>query len=242
MRKINYRLFAVLSFIFFYAAFNDSLVFGQRCGIPGLPPCPKIRKNPVKLPQAVIKPSDSVENSSTNNTRISKSGGTFFEKAAGQTLFITYKDTGKDLVFLMEVLNYFSPIKTGEMHLYVDLNRNGKIDVTDIRYKLIRDGDGYNLEAIYLSNRYFESSAVVGYSFIRTRNQSRPHPLFSITIPKSEVFYRVGELNLRFEYWSEACSDCVVRIPAYNITGRSNVRDENGLLDFGPVRKIEFTP
>jgi hypothetical protein len=239
MRKMNCRILGVLAFISLYLAFNAGSALAQ-CGLPGTPPCPT--KKPGKKPKTFNKSSNSAESNSLNDTKIYKSGSTFFEKSAGQNLLVTYKENDKDLVFLMEALNYFSRENTGEMHLYVDLNGNGKIDVNDVRYKLIRDGDGYNLEAIYLSNKYFESSAVVGYSFIRTKNQSRAHPLFSITIPKTEVFYRTGEIHIRFEYWSEACPDCVVRIPAYNITGRGKVRDENGLLDFGPVKKMEFTP
>lgn len=241
MRKKDYRISGILSIICLSLAFNAGSAFGQ-CGLPGLPPCPKPKKNPTKKTNPVIKPSDSVNTISPSNAGIFKSGSTFFEKAGDQSLYVSYREKNKDLVFLMEALNHFSSENTGEMHVYVDINGNGKIDVFDVSYKLYRDGDGYNLKANYLSNKDFASDAVVGYSFLRTKIQSRPHPLFSITIPKTEIFYKSGEISVRFEYWSEACAGCVVRIPAYNITGRSNVRDENGLLDFGPVKRMEFTP
>lgn len=241
MRKISYKFLLVSSFICLCLAFDGKSIFGQ-CDIPGTPPCTKIKEKRVPRQPSRRRIPKSVNNLSTTVAEISKPGSIFKETSAGQTLIVKYNETQKELIFLVEALNQFSREKTGEIRLYVDLNRNSKIDISDIRYKIIKDVNGYKLQSFYLSGKAFSSLALVEYAFSSTKNQSRSHPIWTLKIPKTEIFFKSGEGNMRFEHWSEMCPDCIIRIPAYNITGASNIRDANGLLNFGPVKKLKFNP
>ncbi|HEX9929961.1 MAG TPA: hypothetical protein VGB02_15620 [Pyrinomonadaceae bacterium] len=237
MKKMNYRILFVSSFI--YLAFSGIVVFGQ-CGLPGTPRCFPKQPPPPPPPRCKIKSPKDVITSSANQDEIHKSGSKFMGTLGKQTLFVEYKETEKELIFLIESLKQFSREKTGEVDLYVDLNGNSKIDVSDIRYSLIRDLKNYKLEAYYLSDKDFNSTALVGYSFAPTKIQSCGHPTWSLTIPKTEVYSESGVLNVRLEYRSETCPNCIVRVPVYNIKSRDPIRDENGLFDFGPVKKLKF--
>ncbi len=230
----------VTGFVCLCLNFGVSSVFGQ-CGAPGTPHCNQpTKKQKIKRPKRKVNSSESLNSSLTNETEIYKSGSTFQKTVAGQILFVKYRETKDELIFLMEALNNFSDGKAGEIQVYVDLNGNGKIDVLDIRYKIIRDSENCKLESNYLSGKNFNSIALVGYSFTSTKYQSIPHPIWSLKIPKTEVFVKSGEIDIRFEYWFETCPNCKVKIPEYNDAEISNIRDANGLLEFGPVKKIKF--
>jgi len=241
---MNYKFLFASIFICLSLAFNGSLIFGQ-CPLDskGAPRCIDKVKTKSKLgKRSKNRSSKSVNTSSTIVTEINKPGSIFKETLEEQSLIVKYYVTGKELIFLIEASNHFSKEKTGEIRLYVDKNRNGKIDVSDIRYKMVRNIDDYELKALYLSNKEFSSVALVEYAFGSTKNESRPHPVWKVKIPKTEILSGLGEIHIRFEYWYETCPDCILRIPEYNVTPTSNVRDNKGLLNFGPVKKLKFKP
>lgn len=148
----------------------------------------------------------------------------------------------------MEASGNFSNEKIGGMSVYIDTNQNNKVDTKDIWYEMhIREGKEVFGARYSVELKEFNSNALVKYNFVNTKNESRSHPVWSIKIPKKEVWNKLGIVYMRFEYnpYDYEClqsseTDCIVRIPKYNKNYAA--KSWRVYYEFGPVIRLRFNP
>lgn len=170
-------------------------------------------------------------------------GTAFKETLAGQTLVAAYDEEDRNLQFTIEATTDFTDNKSKSSHdslaIYVDSNRNNEIDCKDVAYYADDQGEvSSEYFPMWCENKKFASGATLKYAFTGTAAESRPHPVWILKIPKSELVERSGIFNARFEYSDGSKSygdcnggDCTVRIPKYNFDSAA----------FGPVKKLKYS-